>query len=199
MERRPPKRLPPRERLPRRRAWLVVGLAATLVLEGAAFRGGARPAVPGAHAPRARPARAAAPEGLVSVLRRANPSLDPGEALRIAEAVLRYSAKYALDPELVAAILLVESAAQPGAVSPKGARGLMQVMPYMVRPMALAGNLSTIETNVEAGCIILADNIRRLGEAGGISAYFWGSEIRGGAYLERVRAARARLGTDLTL
>jgi len=46
---------------------------------------------------------------------------------------------------------------------------------------------------VEAGCWILADNIRRLGEDDGISAYFWGSEIRGVAYLDRVRAARAAL------
>ena len=84
-------------------------------------------------------------------------------------------------------------------MSPKGARGLMQVMPHMVRPMGMVGNLSTIETNIEAGCIILADNIRRLGEADGISAYFWGSEIRGDGYLERVRAARAGLRERLDL
>jgi len=47
-----------------------------------------------------------------------------------------------------------------------------------------------VETNVEAGCVILAHNIRRLGEEDGISAYFWGSEIRSVAYLNRVRSAR---------
>jgi hypothetical protein len=67
----------------------------------------------------------------------------------------------------------------------------MQVMPHMTETLILAGNLTTIESNVEAGCSILADNIRRLGEDDGISAYFWGSEIRGVAYLDRVRAARA--------
>jgi soluble lytic murein transglycosylase-like protein len=127
------------------------------------------------------------------VLRRANPMLSDGELHRIAEAVVRYGTKYALAPDLVAAVLLVESGARPWAVSPKGARGLMQVMPYMIRPLGMVGNLSTIETNIEAGCLILADNIRRLGEADGVSAYFWGSEIRDDAYLSRVQAARAKL------
>jgi soluble lytic murein transglycosylase-like protein len=130
---------------------------------------------------------------MAGVLRRANPTLSTSEILRIAEAIVRYGGKYDLPPDLVGAILLVESGARPWAVSPKGARGLMQVMPYMVRPLGMAGNLSTIETNIEAGCIILADNIRRLGEADGVSAYFWGSEIRDGGYLARVRAARAKL------
>ena len=68
----------------------------------------------------------------------------------------------------------------------KGGRGRLA-------SLALAGNLASIETNVEAGCIILADNIRRLGEDKGILAYFWGNEIRGVAYLEEVRAARAAI------
>ena len=96
-----------------------------------------------------------------------------------------------LDPQLVTAIILVESGARPWALSAKGAVGLMQVMPHMSEARILAGNLTTIESNVAAGCSILADNIRRLGEDDGISAYFWGSDIRGVAYLDRVRAARA--------
>ena len=61
----------------------------------------------------------------------------------------------------------------------------------------MVGNLSTIETNIEAGCIILADNVRRLGESDGISAYFWGSAIRDDGYLARVQAPRARAPRDL--
>jgi hypothetical protein len=123
----------------------------------------------------------------------ANPSLSEEERTRIAAAVLRYSAQYDLDPELVTAVMLVESAARPWARSPKGAVGLMQVMPHMMLPMGLAGNMTTIESNIEAGCFILAHNIERLGEENGISAYFWGSHIRGVAYLEKVLQARERV------
>ena len=130
-------------------------------------------------------------EAIGDIVASANPHLSAAERDRIGRAVLRSSASYELDPQLVTAIILVESGARPWALSPKGAVGLMQVMPHMTETLMLAGNLTTIESNVEAGCSILADNIRRLGEDDGISAYFWGSEIRGVAYLDRVRAARA--------
>jgi hypothetical protein len=126
-----------------------------------------------------------------------NPHLTDAQIARIREAIVRYSEKYSLDPLLVTAVIEVESAARPWARSPKGAVGLMQVMPYMIRPMDLAGNASTIEANIEAGCSILADNIRRLGEADGISAYFWGSDIRGVTYLNRVRSARERMKREI--
>jgi soluble lytic murein transglycosylase-like protein len=122
-----------------------------------------------------------------------NPGLPDRDVLRIGRAVERYSSKYALDAELVTAILVVESGARPWARSYKGAVGLMQVMPHMMSPLGLAGNASTIESNIEAGCWILHNNIRRLGEDRGISAYFWGSDIRGVSYLEKVREARAEL------
>jgi soluble lytic murein transglycosylase-like protein len=126
-----------------------------------------------------------------------NPHLTDAQLERIRAAILRYSAKYELDPLLVTAVIEVESGARPWARSPKGALGLMQVMPYMLHPMGLAGNASTIETNLEAGCMILADNIRRLGESDGISAYVWGSDIRGVAYQHRVRAARDRCEREI--
>jgi hypothetical protein len=126
-----------------------------------------------------------------------NPHLTTAQVARIREAILRYSGKYSLDPLLVMAVIEVESAARPWARSPMGALGLMQVMPYMIRPMDMAGNASTIEANVEAGCMILAENIRRLGEEDGISAYFWGSNIRGVTYLNRVQAARDRMRREI--
>ena len=130
-------------------------------------------------------------DAIGAIVASANPHLSPAERTRIGRAVLRSSSYYKLDHQLVTAIILVESGARPWALSPKGAVGLMQVMPHMTETLILAGNLTTIESNVEAGCSILADNIRRLGEDDGISAYFWGSDIRGVAYLDRVRAARA--------
>lgn len=161
---------------------LVALLAALLVVDGRAPESTAAQAsmVPGAFDA----------ERVATIVRRSNPVLSSDERRRIGHAVIRSAEKYGLDPELVTAVMLVESGARPWARSPKGAVGLMQVMPHMVAPMQLAGNLTTIESNIEAGCLILADNIRRLGEDDGISAYFWGSEIRGVAYLDRVRAAR---------
>ncbi len=138
-------------------------------------------------------ARPAVTAALVAHLRERGSSLSKQEQHRVIEAVLRSSRRYGLDPYLVTAVLLVESDARPWAESGKGAIGLMQVMPHMAEKIPLAGNLATIESNVEAGCFILADNIRRLGESKGISSYFWGRRIRGVAYLEKVERARARV------
>jgi soluble lytic murein transglycosylase-like protein len=152
----------------------------------------------GAPVAAAPPVESAAPapldaEAVARVLARWNPGLAETELVRIGRAVLRYSAKYELDPELVTAVIVVESGGLPGARSPKGAMGLMQVMPAMLAPLRLVGNFTTVESNIEAGCLILADDIRRMGEEDGILAYFWGPQIRGGGYLDRVRAARAEV------
>jgi soluble lytic murein transglycosylase-like protein len=136
---------------------------------------------------------------VASEMRRVNSTLSPRELERIGAAVVRCSQRHHLDPVLVTAVLRVESGARPWVRSPKGATGLMQVMPHMFGPLDVAGNITTIESNIEVGCLILADNIRRLGEDAGILAYFWGSDIRGDNYLKRVRAARAALrATDET-
>ena len=172
--------------------WGLMLLGALLVVDAppARFESGAPPEVEPSAMEAARPAVTAA---LVSHLRDRRSSLSREEQERVIEAVLHSSQRYGLDPYLVTAVLLVESDARPWAESGKGAIGLMQVMPYMAEKLPLAGNLATIESNVEAGCFILADNIRRLGEARGISSYFWGRRIRGVAYLEKVQAARARV------
>jgi soluble lytic murein transglycosylase-like protein len=178
------------ETVSKARVWLLVVVAAALVIDGPARDF----AAPASHVDVGQALDAPAVALLLSGV---NPGLSAPELGRIGAAVVRYSGKYALDPELVTAVLLVESSARPWARSPKGALGLIQVMPNMARPMGIAGNLSTIETNIEAGCLILAGNIRRLGEEDGISAYFWGSEIRGVSYLTRVQATRARVRQEL--
>jgi soluble lytic murein transglycosylase-like protein len=129
-------------------------------------------------------------ERIAGIVQAYNGVLSDVESERIGRAVVKSASRHGLEPELVTAVLLVESGGRPWARSRAGAVGLMQVMPHMAATMDLAGNLTTVESNIEAGCVILADNIRRLGENDGISAYFWGSNIRGVAYLDRVRAAR---------
>ena len=170
--------------------WGLVVLAALLVLDGSSrsSRGGVAATADADPIEAARPAVTAA---LVEHLRSRNGSLSREEQRRVIEAVLRSSRRHALDPYLVTAVLIVESDARPWAESGQGAIGLMQVMPHMAEKLPLAGNLATIESNIEAGCFILSDNIRRLGEAQGISAYFWGRHVRGVAYLEKVERARA--------
>ena len=58
--------------------------------------------------------------------------------------------KYDVDPLLVAAVVQAESSFRPRAVSPAGARGLMQLMPRTGRWMG-ARNLTDPEQNVDAG------------------------------------------------
>lgn len=128
-------------------------------------------------------------DGIVDVLNARNPALGVEKAQRIADAVLRCTRQenlQELTPRLVLSVMFQESNARPNAISPKGAVGLMQVMPYMFDLLKLPGGIAHLETNVEAGCAILADNIRRLGRERGISAYFWGNDIRGDDYLNGV-------------
>lgn len=179
---------------------------AILVLLSVFFVSAPQAPRPEQDAQRAWPASAAAAavnqHSIARLMQNANPLLSDTESARIGVAVIRYSREYGLDPELVSAVILVESGARPWVESPKGAVGLMQVMPYMRARMAregkgMAGNLMTIETNIEAGCWLLADNIARLGEEDGVSSYFWGSEIRSASYLNKVRSARSKVREHL--
>ena len=171
------------------RAWLaLLGLIATFLVVGTA------PREDGHSGQDAVSTLGVGADWVAAKLRQVNPALSEPELQRIGAAVMRCHERQGLSPELVTAILRVESTGRPWVRSPKGAVGLMQVMPHMFESYRVAGNPTTIETNVDVGCSILADNIRRLGEDDGILAYFWGSEIRGVGYLERVREARAALG-----
>lgn len=76
--------------------------------------------------------------------------------------ILKYAAQYQIDPDLVAAVMTVESSGNPNAVSYAGAVGLMQVMPYDPyrfpnRPAA--AKLYDPDFNVAWGLRILADEL----------------------------------------
>ena len=140
---------------------------------------------------------AAQRDRIATALQTRNQRLDLATSTRIADAVMRCGRDHDLAPQLVLAVLLVESSAHPEARSPKCAIGLMQVMPYMFQALEIPGNAAHIEANIQAGCLVLVDNIRRLGEEDGISAYFWGTWIRDENYLQRVRAMQADLLFEL--
>lgn len=83
--------------------------------------------------------RANAPDGPAP-----NPELrrlaNNGIALRYEKLIEHHAAGQELDPALVKAVVAAESAFQPSAVSPKGARGLMQVMPETAARYGLVGD-----------------------------------------------------------
>ncbi len=132
-----------------------------------------------------------------SLLEARNPLLGEVRSQRITESILRCGSEQQLRAELVLAVMTVESDMRPSALSPKGAIGLMQVMPHVFQLLELPGAIAHLESNIEAGCIVLADNIRRLGERDGISAYFWGSQIGGPGYHQRVQAVLDDLALEV--
>jgi len=68
------------------------------------------------------------------------------------ELIYRAAERHGLNPSLVAAVVRAESAFRADAVSVKGARGLMQLMPATARRFGLGeGEVHDPERNVEAG------------------------------------------------
>ena len=82
------------------------------------------------------------------------------ERLDLLHLVYRESSRQKLDPDLVLAVMQIESAFNRFAISRVGAQGLMQVMPFwrleIGRPQ---DNLTHVETNIRYGTVILAHYI----------------------------------------
>jgi len=66
---------------------------------------------------------------IFSIVKSHRPDIVDSEAWRVSEVILEESAKRSLDPMMVLAVIRVESGFQYAAVSPMGARGIMQIMP----------------------------------------------------------------------
>lgn len=82
--------------------------------------------------------------------------VDPEERIDILKSVHNESTRVGLDPELVLAVIEVESRFDRFAISRSGARGLMQVMPFWLDEIQLSDkNLFKIRTNLRMGCTIL--------------------------------------------
>ena len=71
-----------------------------------------------------------------SVLRANDIKLLGGAAWKLAQSILEQSNKHSVDPTLVLAIIKVESQFDHRAVSIQGARGLMQIVPFVARAVA---------------------------------------------------------------
>jgi len=81
---------------------------------------------------------------------------DPEERLRILQTAHYEASRAGLPPELVLAVIDVESNFDRFAISNAGARGLMQVMPFWLDEIGRPGDdLFDIHTNLRFGCTIL--------------------------------------------
>ncbi len=87
---------------------------------------------------------------------------DHDERIKLLTAVHREAKIAGLQPELVLAVMDVESAFNKYAISRVGARGLMQIMPFWLDEIGRPNdNLFDIDTNVRFGCTILKHYIDR--------------------------------------
>lgn len=81
---------------------------------------------------------------------------DPAERIEILTRVHFEATRAELPPELVLAVIDVESNFDRFAISVAGARGLMQIMPFWLEEIGRPDdNLMRIETNLRFGCTIL--------------------------------------------
>lgn len=136
-------------------------------------------------------------------------SLRVGDSSRFDDLVRQASARFEVDPALVKAVIRAESAFDPGATSPKGAMGLMQLMPETARLYGVRNAYDPIQ-NVHGGVRHLRNLIERyegaldlvlaaynagtkpVDEAGGIPPY---PETR--EYVRRVRLFHAHYRASL--
>jgi soluble lytic murein transglycosylase-like protein len=87
---------------------------------------------------------------------------DPLPAVEIDSLVAAAAARESLDEELLRGVIKQESAFRPCAVSPKGARGLMQLMPATAAQYGVKDAFSPSD-NVAAGAKLLKELLVRYG------------------------------------
>ena len=87
---------------------------------------------------------------------------NPQERLVILKTVHYEARRAALEPELILALINVESNFDRFAISSAGAQGLMQIMPFWLDEIGQPeDNLMDIRTNIRFGCTILSHYLKR--------------------------------------
>lgn len=95
------------------------------------------------------------PVGPASVVARTNPQFEP--------LIRQHASLEGIRAELVRAVIQVESAFNPMAISPKGAMGLMQLMPATAREFGVINPFNPAE-NIRAGVRYLRQLLDRYGD-----------------------------------
>ena len=95
----------------------------------------------------------------VSSSTNATPAAPPSAALSFAPLVNEAAQANTLDAALLHAVITAESGYQPDAVSPKGARGLMQLMPETAKRYGVS-NLNDPAQNISGGARYLKDLLK---------------------------------------
>ncbi len=103
------------------------------------------------------PGLAAAPAGVPSASRPRETRRGP---LPYAELIRETAERHRVDPRLVEAVVTVESAGNPRAVSARGAQGLMQLMPQRAAALGVRDPFDPRQ-NVDAGVRHLRDLLQR--------------------------------------
>jgi len=118
-----------------------------------------------------------------SLLKKYNPRLDNVTAFKYACKIYECS-EDSITPELLTALIVVESSADHIAVSKKGAIGLTQVMPHIWQYQK--EELFDPYRNIEVGSKILKYYIDKHGIKGGLSSYNSGNKYRSQRYARYV-------------
>ncbi len=133
--------------------WALCGLSRMVSAEGLQWY----VVPPGGDGPSAMAPLPASPKAMPAP---ASPSGAEGKSLRYGELIDDVAQRHALDPLLVHAVVEMESAYRPEAISDKGAIGLMQVMPATGMRFGQRA-LTEPRANLEAGAAYLSWLMRR--------------------------------------
>jgi Transglycosylase SLT domain len=108
---------------------------------------------------------------------------DSLSAQEVRAVVREEAARASFPPQLAEAVAYVESRFTPGAVSPKGARGVMQIMPSTAAGFSTdADALFDTRTNVRLGIQYLALLLDQYGSVDKALAHYVGGTAAGAAY-----------------
>lgn len=87
---------------------------------------------------------------------------DKAFRMEFLKALHKEATQQKLPPEMVLALIQIESAFKPYAISRVGAQGYMQIMPFWRKEIGRPDdNLMNFKTNLKYGCAILAHYLKR--------------------------------------